>query len=49
VDLNRLEELELVERSSKGVRARREVMLSFMPRVIAGAENDNQDLFPAIE
>lgn len=48
-DLNALEKLELIERSSKGVRARREVMLSFMPRVVAGAENDLQKLFPAIE
>ncbi len=48
-DLNVLERLELIERSSKGVRARREVMLSFMPRAVAGAENDNQHVFPAIE
>lgn len=48
-DLNALEKLELIERSPRGVRARREVMLSFMPRVVEGAENDRQKLFPAIE
>jgi Fic family protein len=47
-DLNALEEKELIERGSKGVRARREVMLSFLPRVAPGSENDRGELFPAI-
>lgn len=32
-DLNALEKLDLIERTSRGIRARREVMLSFLPRV----------------
>jgi len=32
-DLNALTELDLIERGSQGIRARREVMLSFLPRV----------------
>ncbi|MGH2834758.1 MAG: Fic family protein [Solirubrobacteraceae bacterium] len=32
-DLNALEKLDLIERTSQGIRARREVMLSFLPRV----------------
>jgi cell filamentation protein, protein adenylyltransferase len=35
-DLNVLERLELIERTPKGIRARREVMLSFLPRVAPG-------------
>jgi Fic family protein len=37
-DLNALERLELIERTPKGIRARREVMLSFLPRVAPGVE-----------
>lgn len=47
-DLNALAQRELIERSAKGIRARREIMLSFMPRVAPGSENDRDDLFPAI-
>lgn len=47
-DLNALEKMELIERSPKGIRARREIMLSFMPRVAPGSENDRDELFPAI-
>lgn len=47
-DLNTLEQMRLIERKPNGVRARREIMLSFMPRVAPGTENDRDDLFPAI-
>ncbi len=47
-DLNALEQMGLIERKPNGVRARREIMLSFMPRVAPGTENDRDDLFPAI-
>ncbi len=47
-DLNLLEQMGLVERTSSGIRARREIMLSFMPRVAPGTENDRDELFPAI-
>lgn len=47
-DLNALEQLELIERSPEGYRARREIMLSFMPRVAPGTENDRSALFPAV-
>jgi Fic family protein len=47
-DLNALEEMELIERGPKGVRARREVMLSFLPRVAPGGEDDRDALFPAV-
>lgn len=47
-DLNALGKLELIERGPQGVRARREVMMSFMPRVAPGAEQDRNHLFPAI-
>jgi Fic family protein len=47
-DLNALERLELIERGPQGIRARREVMMSFMPRVAPGAERDRNHLFPAI-
>lgn len=47
-DLSALEEKELIERGPRGVRARREVMLSFLPRVAPGSENDREELFPAI-
>ena len=47
-DLNALEQRGLIERKPNGIRARREIMLSFMPRVAPGTENDRDDLFPAI-
>ncbi len=47
-DLNVLSELELIERTSKGLRARRELMLSFLPRVAPGSEDDRDALFPAV-
>ncbi len=47
-DLNALSKLELIERTPKGIRARREVMLSFLPRVAPGGEEDLEALFPAI-
>jgi Fic family protein len=47
-DLNALSSLELIERTSQGIRARREVMLSFLPRVTPGSEDDLEGLFPAI-
>lgn len=47
-DLNALSKLELIERTPKGIRARREVMLSFLPRVAPGSEEDFGELFPAI-
>lgn len=47
-DLNALEEKELIERGPKGIRARREIMLSFLPRVAPGGENDRDELFPAV-
>ncbi len=46
-DLNALTKLELIERGPNGVRARREIMLSFLPRVAPGAEDDRYELFPA--
>lgn len=47
-DLNSLEQMGLIERTPSGIRARREIMLSFMPRVAPGTENDRDELFPAI-
>ena len=47
-DLNALEKLGLIERTPKGIRARREVMLSFLPRVAPGVEGDRADLFPPL-
>lgn len=47
-DLNALEQLGLIERGPAGYRARREIMLSFMPRVAPGTENDRDELFPAV-
>lgn len=47
-DLNALSKLELIERTPKGIRARRELMLSFLPRVTPGSEDDLAALFPAI-
>jgi hypothetical protein len=47
-DLNALTRLELIERGPKGIRARREIMLSFMPRVAPGVEGDRAELFPTM-
>jgi len=47
-DLNALAQMGLIERNPEGIRARREIMLSFMPRVAPGSENDRDDLFPAV-
>ena len=47
-DLNTLEQLGLIERGPGGYRARNEIMMSFMPRVAPGTENDRSDLFPAV-
>jgi hypothetical protein len=47
-DLNALSKLELIERTPKGIRSRRELMLSFLPRVTPGSEDDLEALFPAI-
>jgi Fic family protein len=47
-DLNALSNHGLIERGPKGVRARREVMLSFMPRVVPGADDDRSELFPTL-
>jgi Fic family protein len=43
-DLNALTKLELIERNPNGVRARREIMLSFLPRVASGAQNGRYEL-----
>jgi Fic family protein len=47
-DLNALSKLELIERTPKGIRAKRELILSFLPRVTPGSEEDLGVLFPAI-
>lgn len=47
-DLNALEEKGLIERDSRGIRARREIIQSFLPRAAPGSENDRAQLFPAI-
>lgn len=47
-DLNSLVERDLIERTDQGIRARREVILSFLPRVAPGAENDVERLLPGI-
>src|SRR6201986_1852904 len=47
-DLNALEQQGLIERGPTGYRARREIMLSFMPRVSPGSANDRNALFPAV-
>jgi Fic family protein len=48
-DLNALSKLELIERRSKGIRARREIMLSLLPRVAPGVDVDRAAMFPAIQ
>ncbi len=47
-DLNALSKLGLIERTTQGIRARRELMLSFLPRVTPGSEQDLEALSPAI-
>lgn len=47
-DLNALTKLELIERRQKGIRARREIMLSLLPRVAPGIDPDRAAMFPAI-
>ncbi len=47
-DLNALSKLELIERRQKGTRARREIMLSLLPRVAPGVDADQAAMFPAI-
>lgn len=47
-DLNALDKLGLIERGSHGIRARREIMLSLLPRVAPGVDRDRATLFPAI-
>ena len=47
-DLNALDKLGLIERGPKGIRARREIMLSLLPPVAPGVEGDRAMMFPAI-
>jgi hypothetical protein len=47
-DLNALVKLGLIERRPRGIRAKREIMLSLLPRVAPGVEDDRAALFPAI-
>ncbi len=47
-DLNALVKLGLIERRPQGIRAKREIMLSLLPRVAPGVEDDRAALFPAI-
>jgi Fic family protein len=47
-DLNALGKLELIERRPGGIRARREIMLSLLPRVAPGVDSDRAALFPAV-
>jgi cell filamentation protein, protein adenylyltransferase len=46
-DLNALSKLGLIERGPRGIRAKREIMLSLLPRVAPGVESDRATLFPA--
>jgi hypothetical protein len=46
-DLNALTQLGLIERGPKGIRARREIMLSLLPRVAPGGDADQAATFPA--
>jgi Fic family protein len=48
-DLNALSKLELIERRQNGIRARREIMLSLLPRVAPGIDPDRAAMFPAID
>jgi len=47
-DLNALSKLGLIERRPRGIRARREIMLSLLPRVAPGVDGDRANLFGAI-
>jgi Fic family protein len=47
-DLNALSKLDLIERTSMGIRAKRELILSFLPRVTPGIEEDMEGLFPTM-
>lgn len=47
-DLNAIGKLGLIERRSSGIRAKREIMLSLLPRVAPGVEGDRAKLFPAL-
>lgn len=47
-DLNALSELGLIERGTRGVRAKREIMLSLLPRVAPGVDSDRAALFSAV-
>lgn len=47
-DLNALSKLGLIERTSQGIRARRELILSFLPRAAPGSEADLKAAFPAV-
>lgn len=47
-DLNAISKLGLIERSPRGIRARRELILSFLPRVTPGSGEDLESLFPAV-
>ena len=42
-DLNALSKAGLIERTPEGVRARRELMMSFVPRTVPGAQRDLDD------
>jgi Fic family protein len=48
-DLNALTNLRLIERTSGGIRARHEIMLSLLPRVAPGGNADQAAMFPAIK
>jgi Fic family protein len=48
-DLNALSRLGLIERRPAGIRAKREIMLSLLPRVAPGVEGDRTELFPALD
>lgn len=47
-DLNALGKLDLIERTPAGIRAKRELILSFLPRATPGVEEDAEAPFPAI-
>ena len=48
-DLNALSKLGLIERGPRGIRARREIMLSLLPRVAPGVDDDRAPSFPALD
>jgi Fic family protein len=47
-DVNALAKLGLIERRAKAVRAKREIMLSLLPRVAPNVEDDRSAMFPAV-